>query len=112
MIFAPGNVSLTIDESFEYGIFRHAGIGGTFRSSNLPINAKVSEYDDIFSVTDIEVWGCGGDDELNEQLKQWEWEEREAKMRSSINTKNLGEERAFLEMAGLVGNHGASGGSC
>ncbi len=31
-------------------------------------------------------------------------------MRSNINNKNHGEEGAFLEMAGLVGSQGASGG--
>lgn len=36
---------------------------------------------------------------------------KQAEARQNVNIRNLGEERAFLEMAGLVGNHGAAGGS-
>lgn len=60
-------------------------------------------------ITDIEVWGVGSNKELDEQRKQWEWEEKQAKARQSVNLRNTGEERAFLEMAGLVGNHGSGG---
>ena len=54
--------------------------------------------------------GCGGEKELEEQVKLWQWEEMEAKRRQHINLQSMGEDRALLEMAGLVGQH-QSGGS-
>ena len=60
----------------------------------------------------MEVWGCGGDEEAQKQRAAWAWEEREAAARRNVNLgKDIEADRALLEMAGLVGNHGASGGS-
>ncbi|ODQ81584.1 hypothetical protein BABINDRAFT_58071 [Babjeviella inositovora NRRL Y-12698] len=111
--YTPGNVSLTLDPSLEFGVFRHAGLGGSFHPGKALGNSggEPAEWEDRFAITDLEVWGCGGKKELEEQAKQWEWEEKEAKARQKINIKNLGEERAFLEMTGLVGQHNSSGGS-
>lgn len=103
-----GNVSLTLDESLEYGVFRHVGVGGSFKPTNG--HRRYEEWEDRFEITEIEVWGSGEDEDLEEQKKRWEWEEREANYRQQVNLKNLGEEKAFLEMAGLVGGH-AGGGS-
>lgn len=106
--FRPENVSLTLEESFEYGTFRHLGGGGSFHQSMVHPQA---EYEARFAITGLEVWGYGGKDDLDEQKKKWEWEEREAQYRQNVNIGNYEDNRALLEMAGLVGNHASSGGS-
>lgn len=64
-----------------------------------------------FTIQELEVWGCGGKDEAEEQRKAWAWEEREAKLRRELNLgKDIEADRALLEMAGLVGQN-RSGGS-
>ncbi|ODV93777.1 hypothetical protein PACTADRAFT_4679 [Pachysolen tannophilus NRRL Y-2460] len=120
--YHPGNVSLLIDGGLEFCCFRHIGIGGSFNtgsgfnklpSESVPhsANSITPEYEDKFTISDIEVFGVGSDKEIQEQIKSWEWEKREAEARQRVNIKNLGEERAFLEMVGLAGNHGGTGGS-
>lgn len=114
--FQPGNVSLTLDNSLEFGVFRHIGYGGTINPGLLDTihkdkeNTHQQSFELRFLIQDVEVWGCGGEKELAEQIKQLEWEEAEAKRRQHVNLKSLGEDRALLEMAGLVGQH-QSGGS-
>ncbi|CAL9729652.1 restriction of telomere capping protein 5 [Monosporozyma unispora] len=114
--YKPGNVSLTLDNSLEFGVFRHVGYGGSINPGLLDtVHKEESEssrqsFELKFLIQDVEVWGCGGEKELAEQLKQLEWEEAEAKRRQQVNLKSLGEDRALLEMAGLVGQH-QSGGS-
>ncbi|ONH65884.1 Restriction of telomere capping protein 5 [Cyberlindnera fabianii] len=107
--YNPGNVSLTIDSSLEFAVFRNLGIGGEFKSLSGGVSDE-DTYEDRFMLSDVEVWGCGGEKELEEQNKRWEWEQAEAKRRQQINLKSMGEDRALLEMAGLVGQH-QSGGS-
>lgn len=113
--YVPGNVSLTLDNSLEFGVFRHIGYGGVINPGLLNcIDEAHSTHTNIFEIRflikQVEVWGCGGEKELAEQIKRLEWEEAEAKRRQQINLKSLGEDRALLEMAGLVGQH-RSGGS-
>ncbi|CAB4252031.1 similar to Saccharomyces cerevisiae YOR118W RTC5 Protein of unknown function [Maudiozyma barnettii] len=110
--YQPGNVSLTIDNALEFGAFRNVGYGGKINPSSLQIeNDTLSRtYELRFIIQDIEVWGCGGEKELEEQIRQLQWEEKEAKRRQHVNLKSLGEDRALLEMAGLIGQH-QSGGS-
>lgn len=110
--YLPGNVSLTIDSSLEFAAFRHLGSGGSFLPGSLLSNRgqENQSFEYRFVIQDVEVWGCGGEAELEEQVKQWEWEEAEAKRRQRINLQSMGEDRALLEMAGLVGQH-QSGGS-
>ncbi|KAH3900241.1 Rtc5p SCDLUD_003212 [Saccharomycodes ludwigii] len=105
--YHPGNVSLTIDSALEFGAFRNVGYGGLFA----PGDSYDNDYEYVFIIKDLEVWGCGGKEQLQEQLQEWEWEEREAKRRQRINLKSMGEDRALLEMAGLIGQHNQSGGS-
>ncbi|ODV91622.1 hypothetical protein CANCADRAFT_188 [Tortispora caseinolytica NRRL Y-17796] len=109
----PGAVSLTIDESMEYGVFRCYGVDGegAYRRSK-SANAATKEWEDVFSISQVEVWGCGGEKELTAQAKEWAWEEREARRRREVNLKrgNFDEDRAILELAGLVGGN-MSGGS-
>lgn len=98
---------MTLDDALEFGVFRHVGRGGSYRPTNG--NRETDEWEDRFDISEVEVWGSGGDEDLEEQRKKWEWEEREALYRQRVNLKNMGEERAFLEMAGLIGNHGSGG---
>lgn len=104
--YSLGNVSLTLDGSLEFGVFRHLGLGGSYRPST---SRSQLEWEDRFEITEVEVWGAGKDEDLEEQKKRWEWEEREANYRSRINMQSMGEDRALLELAGLVGNHGSGG---
>lgn len=113
--YLPGDVSLTIEANLEFGVFRHIASLGTnstaYFETSQQSQTKFSDYEDRFVITDLEVWGIGSTDELEEQKRQWEWEEKQAEARQSVNLKSIGEERAFLEMVGLVGNNNASGGS-
>lgn len=102
-----GNVSLTLDDSLEFGKFHHAGKGGSYAPS---INKPDELMDERFKVRNVEVWGVGNDQDLESQRKRLEWEEREAGYRRQINSENMPEDRAFLEMAGIIGGN-RSGGS-
>lgn len=108
--YSLGTVCLLLDESFEFGIFNHdyASRGGAFRTSI----ARKHNFQDRFEIDQLEVWGCGGDEEAKAQAERWAWEEREAEARRKINlgTGDIEADRALLEMAGLVGGN-RSGGS-
>lgn len=106
--YAFGDVSLTLEPSFEYGVFRNVG-SETFQSSQIRNSA---DFEDRFAITELEVWGVGADDVLREQAKLWAWEENEAMRRKNVNlSKDIEESRALLELAGLVGGGNRSGGS-
>lgn len=109
--FIPGNVSLTLEANLEFAIFRHIRFAGSNTASYYNTSAQEQvqgcDFEDRFMISDLEVWGVGSTKELEEQRRQWEWEEKQAKDRQGVNVRSMGEERAFLEMAGLVGNHGA-----
>lgn len=111
--YLPGDVSLTIEANLEFAFFRHLASPSSnttsyFHKSNQQ-QVKSEDFEDRFIITDLEVWGIGSMKELDEQRRQWEWENKQAETRQSVNLRNLGEERAFLEMVGLVGNHGSGG---
>ncbi|QLQ80743.1 hypothetical protein HG537_0E00960 [Torulaspora globosa] len=110
--YSVGNVSLTIDNTLEFAAFRHAGYGGTLCPSSrlTEIHKDNRPFEVRFLIQHVEVWGCGGEKELEEQLKKWQWEEAEAKRRQQINLRSISEDRALLEMAGIIG-HAQSGGS-
>lgn len=113
--YSPGNVSITIEANLEYGVFRHISSHPTnapnyFTSSRQP-QIKESDFEDRFTISDIEIWGVGSDKELEYQKKEIEWQEKEAERRREFRFKDLDEERAFLEMAGFIGSHRAYGGS-
>ncbi|RYO93713.1 hypothetical protein DL762_000918 [Monosporascus cannonballus] len=105
-----GPVSLAVDSSFEFGVFTHdyTSRGGAFAGSA----SRKFDFQERFEVVDIEVWGCGGDEEARMQRERWEWEAREAEARRRINlgTGDKEADRSLLEMAGLVGQN-RSGGS-
>jgi len=107
-----GPISLHIDDGLEYACFTHdSSGGGSFLPSQLPIRKNAS-WQDRFAIEALEVWGCGGTEEAEEQRKAWAWEEKEAEARRKINlgTGDIEADRQLLEMAGLVGNN-RSGGS-
>ena len=108
--FSLGGVSLLLDDSFEFGVFNHdyTARGGAFHTSI----CRKYDFQDRFEIDQLEVWGCGGDDEAKAQADRWAWEEREAEARRKINlgTGDIEADRALLEMAGLIGQH-RSGGS-
>lgn len=106
--YIAGGVSLTLDSTLEFGVFRHLlGSNSFFETSNI----LHEDFEDRLIITDVEVWGVGTSKELQEQKRQWAWEKKVAEERQSVNIRNMGEERAFLEMAGVIGNHGSNGGS-
>ncbi|KAI1806340.1 TLD-domain-containing protein [Daldinia bambusicola] len=105
-----GPVSLVIDSSFEFGVFTHdySSRGGAFATSP----SRKHDFQERFEIDDIEVWGCGGDEEAKIQRERWKWEAREAEARRKVNlgTGDIAADRALLEMAGLIGAN-RSGGS-
>ncbi|KAI4176077.1 MAG: hypothetical protein LQ343_001360 [Gyalolechia ehrenbergii] len=106
---ALGPVSLMLDSSLEFGVFTHDSTGG---GSFHPSQTRKNEWQDRFEIESLEIWGCGGDEEAKKQRAAWVFEEREAEARRSVKMgKDVESDRALLEMAGLVGNHSASGGS-
>jgi hypothetical protein len=107
-----GPISLHIDDALEFACFTHDSQGGgSFLPSQLPIR-RGKDWQDRFSIEALEVWGCGGTEEAEEQRKAWAWEEREAESRRRINlgTGDIEADRELLKMAGLIGG-GQSGGS-
>ncbi|TID13394.1 restriction of telomere capping protein 5 [Venturia nashicola] len=107
-----GPISLHIDDALEFATFTHDSQGGgSFLPSRLPIR-RGKDWQDRFSIEALEVWGCGGTEEAEEQRKAWAWEEREAESRRRINlgTGDIEADRELLKMAGLIGA-GQSGGS-
>lgn len=108
-----GPVSLAVDSSFEFGVFTHdyTSRGGAFATSAAGAR-RCLDFQERFRVDDLEVWGCGGDEEARVQRERWEWEAREAEARRKINlgTGDPATDRALLEMAGLIGGN-RSGGS-
>lgn len=104
-----GAVSLMLDHSLEHGVFTHDSNGG---GSFHPSSSRKTDWQDRFEISDLEIWGCGGDAEAAQQRAARAFEEREAEARKGIRRGNdIESGRALLEMAGLVGNHNASGGS-
>lgn len=84
--------SVTIDNALEYANYRSTVEGDTW-----------------LKVLEVEVLALGRDQDLRDQEEQWKWEKREADRRKYI--ANREESRALLELAGLVGGAGQSGGS-
>ena len=104
-----GAVSLLLDAALEFGVFNHdINGGGSFHPSQI----RETNWQERFEIESLEVWGCGGDEEAEKQKAAWAFEEREAAARKSLRMgKDVEADRALLEMAGLIGNHNASGGS-
>ncbi|KAI4259495.1 MAG: hypothetical protein L6R42_004544 [Xanthoria sp. 1 TBL-2021] len=106
---ALGPVSLMLDSSLEFGVFTHESTGG---GSFHPGVSQNTDWQDRFEIENLEVWGCGGDEEAERQRAAWAFEEREAEARRNVKMgKDIEADRALLEMAGLIGGHGNTGGS-
>ena len=104
-----GAVSLFLDGSLEFCTFNHDSHGG---GSFHPSQTRQYDWQDRFEIESLEVWGCGGDEEAEKQKAAWAFEDREAAARKTLRMgKDVESDRALLEMAGLIGNHNASGGS-
>lgn len=106
-----GGCSITIDNSLEIGNFRIEDMSnmnstyGTKRTNNEP-----AIYNDIwFKISEIEIYGLGDVQSLEDQQRALEWEEREAERRRGLN-KDYAEGKALLELAGIIGGS-SSGGS-
>ncbi|KAI9708809.1 MAG: Restriction of telomere capping protein 5 [Bogoriella megaspora] len=108
-IFTPGSVSLHLDDALEFGVFTHLASGG---GSMHPSELRKADWQDRFEIEAVEVWGVGGDEEVERQRKAWEWEEREAARRREINIGkgDVDADRELLKMAGLISGE-RSGGS-
>lgn len=109
--YLPGDVSLTIESNLEFAVFRHVSStkGSLFFDRSKQVDLSGKDFEDRFIITDLEVWGVGSTKELEQQKKQWEWEQKQAEARRSVNVNRLGEDRAFMEMVGMVGNWGGGG---
>jgi hypothetical protein len=107
--YVPGNVSLTIEPNLEFAVFRHLTAASpnsnTYFQTSKQELVQSENFEDRFLINDVEVWGVGSTKQLEEQRKQWEWENKQAEARRSVNMRNISEDRAFLEMVGLVGNN-------
>ena len=103
-----GPISLLLDASLEYGVFNHEGAGG---GSFYPGESRKQDWQDRFEIESLEVWGVGGDEEVEGQKAAWKFEDREAAARKNLRMgKDIEADRALLEMAGIIGQ-GRSGGS-
>lgn len=124
-----GPVSLTIDTDISTAVFQHdarEGVGAFLPDPGLEQaqsharagTGKVGRRVE-FDIDTLEVWGItnpegggGGDEEVVKQKKRLEWEVADAARRAGINFGGDQDgARALLEMAGLVGDKGRSGGS-
>lgn len=97
------SVALALDDRMEYGAFRVIRRGdGNFEPLFQGHSVSLQPYEFRFLIEEVEVWGIGSESDLNEQRRAWEWEEREAARRQGIN---MDEDRALLELAGIVGQY-------
>lgn len=80
---------LFIDDSMERAIFRRISDSG-------------EKFEHRFNVRHVEVVGFGSQIDLEKQRKEWEWEESESERRRNVNVH---EDRAILELAGIVGQY-------
>ncbi|KAH3688000.1 hypothetical protein WICPIJ_000994 [Wickerhamomyces pijperi] len=101
--------SLLISPTLTHAIFHHLGPSKPYRCLD-PRLTYVS-YEDRFAIKQFQMIGCGGNKEILEQAKKWEWEKKESERRRYLNKDSFNEDRALLEMAGLVGGYSPNGGS-
>jgi TLD len=86
--------------------------GSPFKGGAMPLAAPLADWQDVFEIEGLEVYGLGGDEVLEEQKRQRKWEEVEAERRRGIQmrTGDVDADRELLKLAGLIGE-GRSGGS-
>lgn len=78
----------------------------------VPLAAPLADWQDVFEIEGLEVYGLGGDEVVEEQKRVRRWEETEAERRRGIQmrTGDVDADRELLTLAGLIGE-GRSGGS-
>ncbi|KIV94584.1 hypothetical protein PV10_02337 [Exophiala mesophila] len=127
-----GPVSVSIGPDMSTATFQHDGSAGqgafttdaglelaqtSSSSSSTSSAATTIPTKTTISVTELEVWGItfpteAEEDEMVKQAKRLAWEEAEAARRRGVNFGGDQDgARALLEMAGIVGDRGRSGGS-
>jgi hypothetical protein len=82
------------------------------RSLSLPIDPPLMDWQDVFEIDHLEVYGLGGKEVADEQKRAKQWEEREAERRRGVQlrTGDIEADRELLKLAGLIGEN-QSGGS-
>ena len=125
----PGPISLHIDTDFSTALLTYTpdeGSGAFLPDASIPtlVASKSHGASHLPSKLTIDISSCSiyglstpdpnkeGEDDLTRQKKRLAWEEAEAERRRGINFGGDKEgARALLEMAGIVGDQGRSGGS-
>jgi hypothetical protein len=77
-----------------------------------PVAKSLIDWQDVFEIDALEVYGLGGEEVAEQQKQMKQWEEREAERRRGVNmrTGDIDADRELLKLAGLIGE-GRSGGS-
>jgi hypothetical protein len=77
-----------------------------------PAALPLHDWQDVFELDNLEVYGLGGSEVAEEQRRMKQWEQREAERRRAIQLKtgDADADRELLKLAGLIGQ-GHSGGS-
>ncbi|KAF9932205.1 Restriction of telomere capping protein 5 [Linnemannia zychae] len=95
---------LYMDDNLQYGSYKQDFAGGNVYMSAGGVRQAGFEID--FEIVECEVWGLGGPEAKARQQKEWDFEQREANRRATINLRgNTGEQnidRDLLEMAGVI----------
>ncbi|KAF9968515.1 Restriction of telomere capping protein 5 [Mortierella alpina] len=95
---------LYMDDNLHYGNYRQDFAGGNVYMS--AGGARHAGFDIDFEVVECEVWGLGGAEAKTRQTKDWEFEQREANRRASVQLRGKNGEqdidRDLLEMAGVI----------
>ncbi|KAF9570973.1 Restriction of telomere capping protein 5 [Mortierella alpina] len=95
---------LYMDDNLHYGNYRQDFAGGNVYMS--AGGSRHSGFDIEFEVVECEVWGLGGAEAKARQTKDWEFEQREANRRASVQLRGKSGEqdidRDLLEMAGVI----------
>lgn len=123
-----GPVSISVDSDMSTATFQHDGSAGQgafttdagmelAQTSSTSLPSTTMPTKTTISLTELEVWGItfpteAEEDEMVKQAKRLAWEEAEAARRRGVNFGGDQDgARALLEMAGIVGDGGRSGGS-
>ncbi|KAF8943217.1 Restriction of telomere capping protein 5 [Haplosporangium gracile] len=95
---------LYMDDNLRYGNYRQDFAGGNVYMS--AGGARQSGFEVDFEIVECEVWGLGGPEAKARQQKEWDFEQREANRRATVQLRSKGGEqnidRDLLEMAGVI----------
>ncbi|KAG0213421.1 Restriction of telomere capping protein 5 [Mortierella sp. GBA30] len=80
------NCMLYMDDNLRYGNYRQDFAGGNvYMSAGGP---RRSGFQIDFEIVECEVWGLGGPEAKAKQVKEWEFEQREANRRASVHMRS------------------------